>query len=85
MRNQDQLREELFAFLNTVARPGSQVDGVDDGVNLIDAGLIDSFALIQVILYLEQEHDLDIQALGIDPSDLGTISGIVAAITRSGE
>ncbi len=85
MKNRQQQHEHLVGFLNTVARPGFQVDGVDDDTNLIDAGIIDSFALIQVILYLEQEYDLRLQALGIDPVDLGTIDGILAAIARSSE
>jgi acyl carrier protein len=85
MKNRYKQRDELVSFLNTVARPGCQVDGVDDRTNLIDAGIVDSFALIQVILYLEQEHDLHLQALGIDPGELGTINGILAAIARSSE
>ena len=82
MKNQ---HEELLGFLHTVARPGCLLDDVDDNTNLIDAGIIDSFALIQIILYLEQEYDLRLQTLAIDPGDLGTIDGILAAIARAGE
>jgi acyl carrier protein len=78
-------RRALVGFLNSVARPGSFVDGVDDDTNLIRAGIVDSFALIQVIFYLEQNYDLNLQALGLDPADLGTIGGILAAIARAGE
>ena len=57
-------RNDLVSFLNTVTRPGFQVDGIDDDTNLIDAGVIDSLALIQIIFYLEQNHDLHLQSLG---------------------
>ncbi len=85
MRNPQLQREELVGFLNTVARPGCQVEEIEDDSNLIDAGIIDSLALIQIIFYLEQEYDLHLQALGIDPGDLGSINGILAAIARSNE
>jgi acyl carrier protein len=85
MSNGQHLREEVVGFLNTVARPGCQVDGMDDDTNLIDAGIIDSFAVAQIILYLEQNHDLQFQSLMIDPGDLGSINGILAAIAQSRE
>ena len=31
--------EKLVGFLNTVARPGCLVDGIDTDTNLIDAGI----------------------------------------------
>lgn len=83
MSNRQQLHQELVSFLNTVAKPGYRTDGIAVDTNLIDAGIIDSLALIQIIVYLEQNHDLNLQALGIDPGDLGTIDGILAAITRA--
>jgi acyl carrier protein len=70
MRDRHHLREEVIGFLNTVARPGCQVDGMDDDANLIDAGVIDSLAVVQVIAYLEQNYDLHLQSAGIDrPGD----------------
>ena len=85
MKSRQQQREELVGFLNSVARPGGQVEGVDDNTNLVDEGIIDSFALIQIISYLEQEYDLRLQELGIDPGDLGSVNGILTAIERSTE
>jgi acyl carrier protein len=78
-------RQALVEFLNSVARPGSLVDGVDDGTNLVQAGIVDSFALIQIIFYLEQNYDMNLPALGIDPADLATIGGMLAAIARAGK
>ena len=77
------LKNELVSFLNTVTKPGFLVDGMDDDTNLVDAGIMDSLALIQIIFYLEQNHDLHLQSLGIDPGDLATINGIMSAIERA--
>jgi acyl carrier protein len=78
-------RRALVEFLNSVAKPGSGVDDVDDDTNLIQAGIVDSLALIQIIFYLEQNYALNLPALGIDPADLATIGGMLAAIARAGE
>jgi len=85
MTDRERLREKLVNFLNSVARPGCQVDDIEDDRNLIDADIIDSFALIQIISWLEQNHGLNLQELGIDPADLGRIDRILDAITRADE
>ena len=78
-----QKRESLLCFLDTVARPDQGIHGIADDINLIDAGLIDSFALIQIILYLEEQFSLNIRQDGIDTSDLVSVAGILDAIERT--
>lgn len=77
-------RQHLIEFLNSIAKPGTRVDSEADDTNLIQQGLIDSFAVIQIISYLEQEHAVDLHALGVDPTSLSSIAGILAAISRAG-
>jgi len=77
------VRSGLVDFLNTVVRPGQNVTTAGDETNLIDAGVIDSLALIQIIYYLETDHGLKLHTLGIDPSDLASIGGILNAIARA--
>ena len=77
-------REKLVAFLNSVAKPGCRVGEIDaDNTNLVQSGVVDSFAIIQIIFYLEQTYDLNLPALGIDPADLVSIDGMLSAIERS--
>ena len=76
-------REDLIAYLRTIARPGQQIDDIGDDINLFDSGVLDSLAVIQIILHLEQNHGVDMAAHGIDPVDLGTIGGILNAIERA--
>lgn len=78
-------RAALLEFLKTVIRPGCTLEGIADETNLVQAGLIDSFALIQVIFHLEQNHQMDLHALGIDPADLVSVSGMLTAISRATE
>ncbi len=79
------LREELIEFLASVSPSVSPLEYISDETNLIDAGIIDSFALIQIILYLEEVHGVDLQANGTDPNDLDTLGGILSAIRRGGQ
>ncbi len=83
MHEREREREDLLAFLDTIARPGIEPSSFSDDTNLIDEGAIDSLALIQIISYLEQKHGLDLQARGVDPNDLGSVSGIMGAIERA--
>jgi len=85
MRDRQHLRKKMVDFLSTVAKPGFQVDRINDDVSLVDAGAVDSLAIVQIILHIEQNYALDLPSLGIDPGDLVTINGIVATIARADE
>ena len=78
-------RRRLLGFLSEVAKPGRELNGIADDTNLIQTDIVDSFALIQIINYLEETHGLNLPALGIDPADLGTIGGMLDAIRRGRE
>jgi len=80
---QNNNRDDLIDFLNSIARPGRPVENANDDTNLIDAGLIDSLALIQIIQFLEESHGINLQASGIDPTSLNSISGILAAAEKA--
>jgi acyl carrier protein len=77
-------RAKLVTFLNSVAKPGCSV-GVtdDDNKNLVQSGVIDSFAIIQIIFYLEQDYGIDLSAMGVDHAELVSIDGMLSAIERS--
>jgi len=74
-------RQKLLAFLDSVAKPGCSAGEIDDDdMNLVQAGVLDSFALIQIIFYLEQNYGVNLQKLGIDPADLVSIGGMMSAL-----
>lgn len=84
MDAQSQVRTELIEFLSTVTRPGVSVADVDDGENLIDAGIIDSLVMVQIIMELETRYGLNLASAGVDPGELVSINGIIGAIARQG-
>jgi acyl carrier protein len=73
-------RAELIRFLGTIARSGQTLEGVADDQNLIDAGVLDSLAMVQVIVHLEQAHGVDLRMGSIDPAELSSVSGILKVI-----
>ena len=72
----------LLAFLRTIQKPGAPIEMVDEDVSLVEAGLIDSLAVLEIVGYLEATYGLDFAEAGIDPGDLATIGGILDLIDR---
>ena len=71
-------RDQLVEFIRTIARPDSDLEAIGDEENLVEAGVVDSLAVVQMIVYLETEHRLNIAAL--DPAELVSIQGILSVI-----
>ena len=78
-------RDRLLEFLGTICRPGQSLTDVAEDTNLFDAGLLDSLAVIEIILFLEKNHGVNMAAAGIEPSQLGTLAGIDEVIRRAAE
>ena len=78
--NRAQAREELVAFLDTIRRPHTPMNAIEDGDSLVESGLIDSLAVLQILLYLETSYGIDFAASGFDPAALGSISEILDLI-----
>jgi acyl carrier protein len=83
MSDPEKTREALVRFLDTIARSGRTLDGVGDEENLIDAGVLDSLAMVQIILHLEKDHGVDLLKSGIDPAALASVAGILEVIASA--
>ncbi len=72
--------QALKVFLKGIQRPGLSVEslGVDD--NLVQSGLIDSLAVVQIALYLENTYGIDFSTRGFDPEQLATLANILQLI-----
>lgn len=74
------LQRKLAEFLETIKRPDKQVDKVGLDESLVKSRLIDSLAIIQIVLYLESSYGIDFASTGLDPEKLTTINGILDVI-----
>lgn len=80
--NREQKKNDLIGFLRTVQRPDYPNGEIDENSSLIESGLIDSLALLQIVTYLEQTYDIDFREIGIDPAELRSVGLILNLIDR---
>lgn len=75
--------QDLIAFLRTIQKPTKRIEnvGVDD--SLFASGLVDSLAIIQIVLYLETTYGIDFGASGIDPERVSTMTSILDLIEET--
>lgn len=81
--DREQRSQSLIQFLRTIQKPGRNIDsiGVNDG--LVSSGLIDSLAIVQIVVYLESTYGIDFAASGFDPERLATITSILDLIEET--
>lgn len=73
---------DLIGFLRTIQRPDFPLQEIDGDLSLVESGLIDSLALLQIITYLEQTYGIDFREKGIDPGELRSVNAILEFIAR---
>jgi acyl carrier protein len=81
--DQAPLLDALRQYLRTIQKPGVSVDslGLDDP--LVASGLLDSLAIMQIVVWLEERYGIDFAASGFDPERLATMGSIVELIAES--
>jgi hypothetical protein len=75
-------RQELLAFLRSIQKAGKPVESLGDDERLVGSGLIDSLAILQIVMWLESAHGVDFSARGVSPEELGSIGGILGVIEQ---
>jgi acyl carrier protein len=77
-----QLKKSLIDFLRTIQRPDRPIETLNEEQSLVEAGLIDSLAVLQIVLYLEQTYGIDFRETGLDPGELSSVRTILDVIER---
>ena len=78
-----QRKRDLLRFLRSMQKAGMSVESLREQDRLAATGLIDSMAVLQIVLYLEQTYGMDFSVLGVDSDQLGTIGNILDLIERN--
>jgi acyl carrier protein len=63
---------------------GASPDELDDDVSLLQSGIIDSTGVLELILHLEQQHGVSIDATELRPENLDSINRLLAFLARKG-
>lgn len=82
LSDRQQRKAELIQFLRTIQRPDRPIEEIHEDQRLVESGLIDSLALLQIVLYLEQTYRIDFREKGVDPAELSSIGAILGLIER---
>ena len=77
-----QRKSDFIQFLRTIQRPDFPLQEIDGDLSLVESGLIDSLALLQIITYLEQTYAIDFREKGIDPGELRSVNAILEFVAR---
>jgi acyl carrier protein len=75
-------RERVIDFLRTIQKPDRPLDTVAETESLVESGLIDSLALLEIVTFLEEQYRIDFAAIGLEPEQLTSVSGILDLIER---
>ena len=75
-------RERVLEFLRTIQKPDRPLDTVAETDSLVESGLIDSLALLEIVAFLEEQFRIDFAAIGLEPEQLTSVSGILDLIER---
>lgn len=78
----EQRKTALIDFLRTIQRPDFPLQEIDGDLSLVESGLIDSLALLQIITYLEETYGIDFREKGIDPGELRSVNAILEFVAR---
>jgi len=79
----EQQLQDLKAFLRTIQKPNEPVESIGLNDSLVSSGLIDSLAVIQIVMYLEQAYGIDFAAAGVDPEQLSSMAGILDLVAET--
>lgn len=79
----EQRLQDLIVYLRTIQKPNKPIESVGVHDNLFASGLLDSLAIVQIVLYLEKTYGIDISAGGFDPERLSTMASIVDLIDKA--
>jgi acyl carrier protein len=75
-------RERVLEFLRTIQKPDRPLDTVAETDSLVESGLIDSLALLEIVAFLEEQYRIDFAAIGLEPEQLTSVNGILDLIER---
>lgn len=76
----DELRQRVCAYLENDLFVEFGPDGIGMDESLLDSAVMDSLALVRLLLWIEKQFDVDLDFAGLDPSQVDSVEKIVARI-----
>jgi acyl carrier protein len=77
-------RETLRDFLQELLAEYGETDDFSDDTSLLVSGILDSLAVLRIVVFLEQEFGLDLADRGFDQNDFDSVTSIMRLIEGEG-
>lgn len=75
-------QEQIFTFITTTLNPNGQI-AYDPTLNLLDSGTIDSLAMIDLVVFLEDTFGISVATDDLIPDNFATLDAIADYVARS--
>lgn len=80
-----ELENEIARHIGDQILPGTPQDKILASSSLFDDGIVDSLGLQQLIVYLEDNHDIEVEEDHLVPDNFETVAGIAQLVKKLGE
>ena len=77
------MSSEIAAIRRFIRESLGYTDEVDDGQDLLETGVLDSFNVVEMALFLQQEFGLDLNADDISKANFESLTAMQALIGRT--
>jgi len=77
-------KETLRIFLRELLAEYCETSDFSDDTSLLISGMLDSLAVLRIVVFLEQEFGLDLSDQGFDQNDFDSVTSIMQMIERFG-
>ena len=74
--------DEVRNYILSVHLPGENPDMLSNDDDLLDMGILDSMAIMQLVAHLEQQYDINVPTEEIDPANFESIDALAAFIDK---
>lgn len=79
MANDAVVAQRIYTFIKDEINPGTVFD-FNTSLNLLEAGILDSTAVVELVLWLEETFQLEIDPEALTPDNFATLDAMVAFI-----
>ena len=79
------IQDDIIAYLESAIPPGVAVDSVAVDTDLIATGIIDSFGIVGILFFIEEQFDITVADEDIDPEIFRTVTTIEAYVEQNRE
>lgn len=76
------MRNEIRVLSDYIRRESGYAGELDPNVDLLDANILDSFSIVQLAVFVQEQFDVEFEAEDFARANLATLSSIVALIDK---